>query len=91
MITSRISALEHCEKNAGTCQNGGTCVSLAAEDGDFKCDCPPGFTGRNCETVKVGKNWQDKSQRPVAVAVRIALWVHASLCAGEQRHNPSPT
>ncbi|XP_036415720.1 cadherin EGF LAG seven-pass G-type receptor 2 [Colossoma macropomum] len=30
------------------CLNGGTCVSLW---GSFKCDCPLGFGGRNCEKV----------------------------------------
>ena len=28
------------------CGNGGTCVNLP---GKFRCDCPPGITGRRCE------------------------------------------
>lgn len=30
------------------CLNGGTC--RPTEDGTFKCDCPPGYTGDTCET-----------------------------------------
>ena len=32
------------------CQNGGNCIPK--EDGNFKCDCPPGFTGDICEISK---------------------------------------
>lgn len=34
------------------CENEATCVSVAEEDGDYKCLCPEGFTGRNCEVDK---------------------------------------
>ncbi|XP_062842208.1 cadherin EGF LAG seven-pass G-type receptor 2 [Trichomycterus rosablanca] len=33
---------------SGSCMNGGTCVS---QWGSFRCDCPPGFGGRNCESA----------------------------------------
>ena len=36
-----------CEKNSGVCQNGGQCLDSGANY--YRCDCPTGFTGRNCE------------------------------------------
>jgi EGF-like domain len=41
--------LNFCEKNPGTCQNGGECRSLTLDDGLFKCACSTGYRGRNCE------------------------------------------
>lgn len=43
--------LNYCEKNPGSCKNGGECKSLEAKQGHFKCSCPPGITGKNCEIV----------------------------------------
>jgi len=31
------------------CKNGATCVHLTESPDDYKCLCPPGFTGRNCD------------------------------------------
>ncbi|CAH1389799.1 unnamed protein product [Nezara viridula] len=41
--------LKYCQDHPGTCENEGTCISLAEEDGDYRCICKEGFTGRNCQ------------------------------------------
>lgn len=46
-----IAELNYCEQNANTCQNGGKCKSLIKEDGYYRCECPTGFKGRNCEIM----------------------------------------
>lgn len=43
--------LNYCEKNPNTCQNGGKCTSLMKDDGNFKCECPSGYKGLNCEIL----------------------------------------
>lgn len=43
--------LNFCEKNPGTCENDGKCRSLIAADGNFRCECPSGFKGKNCEIL----------------------------------------
>lgn len=41
--------LNFCEKNPKTCENGGKCTSILKEDGEFTCECPTGYRGKNCE------------------------------------------
>lgn len=43
--------LKYCDKNEDVCENGATCVSLTEEDGNYRCLCAEGFTGRNCEVA----------------------------------------
>ena len=38
--------LDHCA--GGSCQNGGTCAN---DPVGFKCECPSGFSGENCEEI----------------------------------------
>lgn len=45
------SELNYCELNSGTCLHDGKCTSIIKGDGSFKCECPSGFRGRNCEIV----------------------------------------
>lgn len=45
--------LNYCEKNPKTCENGGKCASLMKEDGEFNCECPSGFVGKQCEVVPI--------------------------------------
>ena len=34
------------------CQNGGTCVDVDIQDVGYRCECPPEWTGMDCETSK---------------------------------------
>lgn len=44
-----ISELNFCELNEDTCQNDGKCTSVTEDEGAFKCECPSGYRGKNCE------------------------------------------
>ena len=46
-----FTELKYCDTNEGVCENGATCVSLTEEDGNYRCLCAEGFTGRNCEVA----------------------------------------
>lgn len=46
-----FSELNYCEKNQDTCKNGGKCQSLESGDGFYRCQCPPGISGKNCENL----------------------------------------
>ena len=43
-----ISDLNMCRNPL--CQNGGTCINTVAND--YRCDCMPGYTDKNCQTGK---------------------------------------
>lgn len=46
-----FSELNYCELNEGTCQNDGKCTSVTEDAGAFKCECPSGYRGKNCENA----------------------------------------
>lgn len=48
-----ILELTYCDKNPGICENNAKCVSLTVEDGNYRCLCREGFTGRNCEVPEI--------------------------------------
>ncbi|XP_072750444.1 uncharacterized protein [Anoplolepis gracilipes] len=41
--------LTYCDEHPGICQNGATCISMIHEDGDYRCICPLGYMGRQCQ------------------------------------------
>lgn len=49
LITSYLCLGKVCEPNP--CVNGGTCSPYGLDT--YSCNCPFGYTGRNCETRKL--------------------------------------
>ncbi|XP_057329154.1 delta-like protein 1 isoform X1 [Microplitis mediator] len=45
--------LTFCDDHPDICQNNATCVSMTKEDGDYRCICPIGYTGRKCQIETV--------------------------------------
>ncbi|XP_059223576.1 delta-like protein A [Stomoxys calcitrans] len=43
--------LSYCKENPLICENGGRCISLTKEDGNYHCECRQGYLGKNCEIV----------------------------------------
>ncbi|XP_046431135.1 delta-like protein C isoform X1 [Neodiprion pinetum] len=41
--------LTYCDENPDSCKNNGTCISVIPEDGNFRCICPMGYMGRQCQ------------------------------------------
>ncbi|KZC06059.1 Delta-like protein C [Dufourea novaeangliae] len=41
--------LTYCEEHPDTCRNNATCISMTKEDGDYRCVCPLGYMGRQCQ------------------------------------------
>ena len=42
-----LTDVNECEAATPPCENGGTCVN---DIGDYHCECPPEWTGKNCRT-----------------------------------------
>lgn len=57
-----------CLQFPGICRNGGTCFNT---EGSYKCDCPPGWRGKNCG---IGKHKEKNS-------------VHCKDCHSQKRLN----
>ncbi|XP_034942873.1 delta-like protein C [Chelonus insularis] len=45
--------LTFCDEHPDTCRNNGTCVSMTKADGNYRCICPLGYTGRQCQIETV--------------------------------------
>ncbi|XP_063976203.1 delta-like protein C [Diachasmimorpha longicaudata] len=45
--------LTFCDGHADVCRNNGTCISMTKEDGDYRCICPLGYMGRQCQIETV--------------------------------------
>ncbi|KAK2582469.1 hypothetical protein KPH14_004775 [Odynerus spinipes] len=41
--------LTYCEDHPDVCRNNGTCVSMTPADGNYRCICPIGYIGRQCQ------------------------------------------
>ncbi|KAK0077480.1 hypothetical protein PV325_003917 [Microctonus aethiopoides] len=45
--------LTFCDHHSNICENNGTCISMTKEHGDFRCICPLGYAGRQCQIETV--------------------------------------
>ncbi|XP_048505179.1 delta-like protein B isoform X2 [Athalia rosae] len=45
--------LTYCDEHPNTCENNATCISVTKEDGNYRCMCPLGFIGRQCQIETV--------------------------------------
>nr|NP_001229927.2 uncharacterized protein LOC411317 precursor [Apis mellifera] len=41
--------LTYCDEHPGICRNNATCISMTKEDGNYRCICPLGYMGRQCQ------------------------------------------
>uniref|UniRef100_A0A182QGA2 EGF-like domain-containing protein n=1 Tax=Anopheles farauti TaxID=69004 RepID=A0A182QGA2_9DIPT len=69
-----VMRLNYCEKNPDTCQNGGKCKSLIKDDGFYRCECPTGYKGRNCEILPMSMMMSTSSsststEQPTSAAI----------------------
>lgn len=63
-VLKQFAELKYCEENPKACLNGGKCTSLTKDEGSFKCECPSGFKGKNCEIVPIIANTTTPRPRP---------------------------
>ena len=52
------------------CQNGGYCTNFPGGRG-FQCACPPGFYGKYCNALQVGKELQFSSAALIMIIICI--------------------
>ncbi|XP_012536981.1 protein jagged-1 [Monomorium pharaonis] len=45
--------LTYCDEHPNVCRNNATCISMTQEDGDYRCVCPLGYMGRQCQIKTV--------------------------------------
>ncbi|XP_033209805.1 delta-like protein C [Belonocnema kinseyi] len=56
--------LTYCEEHSDLCKNNGTCISMTKEDGNYRCFCPLGFTGRQCQIEMATPDMELKPPKP---------------------------
>ncbi|XP_043461795.1 delta-like protein C [Leptopilina heterotoma] len=59
--------LTYCEQHDDLCKNNGTCISMTKEDGNYRCICLLGFSGRQCQFEMQMPDMELKPPKPDAL------------------------